>query len=420
MKTIRRLIFTVISLAVIAVVSFAIIFKNIDKKSFVEDQLTSNSGFNTHFEGAFSLSLFPKPQLFAEKVIVDAFEGEKPLFLAENITLETTLIDFFTGSVAIENLVADNMAVYLNRSIKNVPNWEAKRKKRRAKSKSLDLSFLRALGQMSFKEVTFVYEDDYTGQQFILEEGVLKVDGYNPEKTEILFYGIFNEQELSFGGELNIPEMLLKSLLTVAENHIRLNGNIAAGFDGFVNVDGPSLLTRTYDILNIAPSERQAHFPINLDGGLVINRQTIELKEAKLSSTYDGYDLLANVNAFVSENEKQVDLIFTDTLDLNQLGLCTKKNKNTSHFSWSQEKLDLNPLKNFIGVATARLSQGIKCHGLSLDFLDIELATDGDTLSLKKGTIKKADGFINMTGSLGLNRPHRSHIKGEFETVPYP
>lgn len=399
-----------------------------DYREQIQSFVSNKSGMNVVFEGEMDVKILPHPKFSVETLRVDAFRGSKPLFVANNVNVETTLDDYLSFGLGLKKVSMDNPEIYLYTNHKGEANWEKKRSKRKTSAK-VDLSFLKRVGQISISNASITMENDALGQQYALNEAQISIDGVDMSRVGVQISALLNEKAVDINSIVNLNSAEGFELeFKTDDNVISLNGDLinplsSPEFKGDIIVQGETLFTSVYDILRFSPEQRSFNQPINLISKAQLSSKKVAFSEMDLFVGASGKGLKTNGSISVeNEKKKQVvraDLSLADTLDLNALGLCKNEEaKNTPFKGWSDERVDLSILEAFESTVKLSVPTGISCNNISFDTAELNFVSTKNALELTSINLTKGEGSVTGNAKLAGNRSYKGMVGLIFDNLP--
>ena len=427
LKLLKLFIFVVI----VAPITFAAVLyftpERIDFSKYqpqMEDYILEKSGYRVSLGDNLKIRVFPSPHISSDNVVVHAFRGEKPLFTAEKVSLDLTLDNLLAMKVGVDKLLVKSPKVYLYKGIKGEGNWEPKRK-RRTSSKAVDLSFISGLGEVLISNADVVMEDDQHGNQFKLQSGQFSIAGENLRQTKVNIAGVLNGVEIESQLNMdisNIVEISVMGDVQVAESKVTLKGFIddlllKPSYNGEMNFEGESLLTTVYDVLHVAPNQRTVDLPLKLVGIIDVSSDYLKLDNYSVSVAVSPTPVEFFVTSelwFNKQNQNTVNLSTVDKLNLETFKVCQQQQgaaKKSGDIEWSQELMDLTPLKNLKIVMDIDVLKGFTCQGYDVKYAKLRSSIDEGVVKVSQFKLEMSQGGdIRGTASLDTRGTPRGGI----------
>lgn len=432
LKLFIALIFVVPLLLVAAVYGIANSVNLADYRDNIQTYIAEKTGFDVVFEGEMDLRILPHPTLSVETLRVNAFRGEEPLFIAHNVHVETTLKDYLSMGVGFKRIAMDQPKVYLYKDYKQRANWEKVRSKRKS-SNSLDLSFIKQIGQISIADASVVYENDAFGQQYALEQAHVAIEGKSLDYVNVNLSTLFNGKFIELESQVdlaNTEKGTFKAVINSGDNIVSLDGLLSHAlsqplFEGALTVEGETIFNDIYDVLRFSPEQRGFNQPIRLNTAAKLAAGDISLSDLSLFIGQDeqGLKTQGQFSAKLKDKIQHIEGVFNfnEPLDLSVIGICTQQkdgDKENKAYEWSEDRMDFSLLDSFVSDLILNASQGISCNDLSVESLNAHIRTQKGSLKLESLEIKQGEGSLAAKASLTGTRSYKGEVDIQLDQLP--
>tara|TARA_R110000868_G_scaffold190862_1_gene434733 strand:- start:36657 stop:38627 length:1971 start_codon:yes stop_codon:yes gene_type:complete len=385
-------------------------------KEQIESYIKTNTGLTVSLGEELSIKLLPQPHFSANNVYIKSFLNEKNIFHADKVDLTTSLKDLLSMNLSIKKMLVENPSVYLHRNIENEANWQPKRVKRNS-SNSVDLSFIKGLGDIVISNISFVYEDDLNGSQFRLLEGQIAVDGGKLENTGIVMSGLLNDVNVESNILLNLSngaQSNVDGFVSLAQNKLSFNGDIAElfynpSYVGEFNLEGPAVFDSLYKVFGIAPGQRHIKFPLALSGTTSLSSAMYAFEDVSTTFAISPTSVTFVTNASFEPSQSSRtpgkflgSINSAEYLDLSPLSFCAKGKKSNDSFEWSDEIIDFTFLKQLDAEFKIDAPLGLKCSDKKFDSVQVLITVKDGLLDIKDAVLGNGNGVLKTTGSLNV------------------
>jgi uncharacterized protein involved in outer membrane biogenesis len=391
-----KLLLLLILLTIIAGAGLVWYVSNQPPKSFIESNIKRFTGYTARLEGDVTLSLWPKLDVTMENVTVQAFSGERPLFVGENILVRLPEWLSLLDGLIIDTVQVDNPAVYLHQPKTGLPNWESPY--RRGGRSSGEVSLI-PINDLKVTNLNFTLRDEQAGYTRKLEKVNVTIAGHDSSSLNLAAAGRYNTWPFQINGRFGAQDpseipLLLGARLPQVSLDIKGVVKNRSIFQGEISVLSPKLedMLKIYAPQAVLPGRLDLPLKLKVAGQFGALRQQVDTMNISLGEAVN----LAG-KAQVSLVDKNASAqVKAASLNLTRLGLCreggdTSGQKGNS--PWNDTPLGLSVLREW--MLDIRLDiQNLSCAGQPFQAVSFRVANDRQNFTLHDFALYSGSGKV--------------------------